>query len=309
MPIFARNEKLMRMNTKNACKPFVKWVGGKSQLIPDLMQRLPKDFSLWEEAVYVEPFVGGGAMMFWMLQTFPNIRAVYINDINEKLMTTYRVVKDAPERLLSALETMQAEYLRLGEDGRREYYLRKRECFNARSLSDIDAASLLIFLNRTCFNGLYRVNSRGEFNVPHGRYRNPTICDRQTIMADSQLLQRVEIECGDFAYTLRHAAPRSLYYLDPPYKPLSATSSFNSYSKEAFDDGEQIRLCEFCKQLGAMGGSFILSNADLKGANPEDNFFDELYGTFSVNRVLASRMVNANPSKRGKLTELMVSNF
>ncbi len=297
------------MKTNNACKPFVKWVGGKSQLIPDLMRRLPKDFSLWEEAVYVEPFVGGGAMMFWMLQNFPNIRAVYINDINEKLMTTYRVVKEVPEQLLSALETMQAEYLRLGEDGRREYYLHKRESFNAKSLRDIDTASLLIFLNHTCFNGLYRVNSRGKFNVPHGRYKNPTICDRQTIMADSALLQRVEIECGDFADTLRHAAPRSLYYLDPPYKPLSATSSFNSYSKEAFDDGEQIRLCEFCKQLGEKGGSFILSNADLKGANPDDNFFDVLYGTFSVSRVLASRMVNANPSKRGKLTELMVSNF
>ncbi len=297
------------MNTKHVCKPFIKWVGGKSQLIPDLMRRLPKDFSQWEEAVYVEPFVGGGAMMYWMLQTFPNIRAVYINDINEKLMTTYRTVKEVPERLLSALETMQTEYLRLGEDGRRDYYLHKRECFNAKSLSDIDTASLLIFLNRTCFNGLYRVNSRGEFNVPHGRYKNPTICDRQTIMADSALLQRVEIECGDFADTLRHATSRSLYYLDPPYKPLSATSSFNSYSKEAFDDEEQIRLCEFCKQLGAKGSSFILSNADLKGANPDDNFFDELYGTFSVNRVLASRMVNANPSKRGKLTELMVSNF
>ncbi len=297
------------MNTKYVGKPFVKWVGGKSQLIPDLMKRLPKDFSEWEGAIYVEPFVGGGAMLFYLLQTFHNIKTVYINDINHKLMITYRVVKESPKKLLSLLETLQNEYTSLGEDDRKEYYLSKRALFNTEPLSDIDVASLLIFLNRTCFNGLYRVNSKGEFNVPHGRYKNPTICDRQTIMADSALLQKVEIECGDFADTLKYATPHSLYYLDPPYKPLSATSSFNSYSKEAFDDEEQIRLCDFCKKLGENGSSFILSNADLKGANPNDNFFDDLYSTFSVNRVWASRMVNANPDKRGKLTELMVSNF
>ncbi len=179
----------MRIDTKYACKPFLKWVGGKSQLIPYLKQRLPEDFSRWEEAVYVEPFVGGGAMMFWILQSFPNIKSVYINDINSKLMTTYRVVKESPEQLLSVLEKMQEEYVDLREDGRRDYYLHKRELFNAQFLGDIDTASLLIFLNRTCFNGLYRENSKGEYNVPHGRYKNPTICDRQTIMADSALLQ------------------------------------------------------------------------------------------------------------------------
>ncbi len=297
------------MNTKYIGKPFVKWVGGKSQLIPDLTNRLPKNFSEWEDAIYVEPFVGGGAMLFCLLQTFHNIKSVYINDINNKLIITYRVVKETPERLLHVLETLQNEYTCLGEDDRKKYYLDKRALFNTEPLNDIDTASLLIFLNRTCFNGLYRVNSKGEFNVPHGRYRNPTICDRQTIKADSILLQKVKIECGDFADTLKYATPHSLYYLDPPYKPLSATSSFNSYSKEVFDDKEQIRLCEFCKKLGENSSSFILSNADLKGANPNDNFFDDLYSTFSVNRIWASRMVNANPDKRGKLTELMVSNF
>ncbi len=297
-------------------KPFVKWVGGKTQLIPELERQLPKDFGNWGEAVYVEPFVGGGAMLFWMLQKFSNIEKAYINDINPQLITTYRAVRNNPDELLTRLEKLQEEYLALDDEQRREYYLLKREQFNTQkdlfndnSLNDIDVASLLIFLNRTCFNGLYRVNSKGYFNVPHGRYNNPKICDEPTIMADSRLLQKVEIMCGDFSETKEYASSNSLFYIDPPYKPLSETSSFNSYSKEDFDDNEQIRLCEFCKQIEQKGARFILSNSDLKGKNPDDNFFDDLYVSFSIKRVFATRMVNANPEKRGKLTELMVSNF
>ncbi len=290
-------------------KPFIKWAGGKSQLIPDLEKRLPADFGEWDDAIYVEPFVGGGAMLFWILQRYENITRVYINDINRRLITTYSVVKNNPEKLLDALEKLQREYLRMGDEERKEYYLAMRDKFNHNGKSDIATASLLIFLNRTCFNGLYRENAKGDFNVPHGRYKSPTICDEQTIMADSKLLQRVEIMCGDFSATLKYAAPHTLFYLDPPYKPLSTTSSFCSYSKDGFDDEEQIRLCEFCKDIERRGGSFILSNSDLKGANPENNFFEELYSSFSVSRVLATRMVNSNPERRGKLTELMVSNF
>ncbi len=301
----------MKMETRSNYmgKPFVKWAGGKSQLIHYLEKSLPNDFREWKGAVYVEPFVGGGAMLFWMLQTFPNIESAYINDINDKLITTYKAVKSYPEQLISRLESLQDEYIRLTDEGRKEYYLHKRDLFNSDFLDGIDTASLLIFLNRTCFNGLYRVNSKGKFNVPHGRYKNPKICDEKTIMEDSSLLKRVNISCGDFSDTLKHASDKSLFYLDPPYKPLSDTSSFNSYSKESFDDGEQIRLCEFCKALEQRGSRFILSNSDLKGKDPDNNFFDDLYGSFYIRRVLATRMVNANPSKRGKLTELMVSNF
>ncbi len=297
------------MNTRYLGKPFVKWVGGKSQLISDLEKQLPRDFGSWKDAVYIEPFVGGGAMLFWMLQTFPNIKKAYINDINRELITTYKVVRNSPKPLLSFLETLQGEYISLGEKERKEYYLLKRKRFNNGSLSDVEVAALLIFLNRTCFNGLYRVNSKGEFNVPHGRYKNPKICDEATIMADSALLQKVEITHGDFSDTLKNVTDNCFYYLDPPYKPLSETSSFNSYSKEAFGDSEQIRLCQYCKDLERFGAHFILSNSDVKGKDSSNNFFDDLYGSFYVKRVLASRMVNANPQKRGKLTELMVSNF
>ena len=195
--------------------------------------------------------------------------------------------------------------------------MNKRDIYNSFSLSDIEIAALFIFLNRTCFNGLYRVNSKGKFNVPHGRYANPKICDEETILADSQILQKVEILCGDFAETIAYATPNTLFYFDPPYKPLSKTSSFNSYAKEEFDDNEQeefddneqIRLRDFCHQVSAHKANFILSNSDVKGKDENDNFFDEIYHAYNIRRVMATRMVNANPNKRGKLTELLIRNY
>ncbi len=290
-------------------KPFVKWVGGKTQLIPEIVRRLPEDFAMRDDIVYVEPFVGGGAMLFHMLQAFPNISRAYINDINRELITAYTVVRDTPEALLTRLDTLQREYLPLDEPQRKAYYLHQRDIYNSKSTDDITTAALLIFLNRTCFNGLYRVNAKGAFNVPHGRYAHPQICDETTIMADSALLQRVTVTCGDFASTIAYATRESLFYLDPPYKPLSNTSSFNSYSKEAFDDNEQIRLSQFCQTLEWIGSRFILSNSDVRGNDPDNSFFDDLYTSFTIRRVYATRMVNANPDKRGKLTELMISNY
>lgn len=176
-------------------------------------------------------------------------------------------------------------------------------------MSEIEIAALFIFLNRTCFNGLYRVNSKGKFNVPHGRYANPKICDTETIRADSLILQKVEILCGDFAETITYATPNAFFYFDPPYKPLSKTSSFNSYAKEEFDDNEQIRLRDFCHQISANKANFILSNSDVRDKDENNIFFDELYHAYNIRRVMATRMVNANPEKRGKLSELMISNI
>lgn len=167
---------------------------------------------------------------------------------------------------------------------------------------------MFIFLNRTCFNGLYRVNAKSLFNVSFGQYVNPKICDEQTIFADSKLLQKVEILTGDFEDTLRYASDNSFFYFDPPYKPLSQTSSFNSYAEEGFGDNEQIRLSDFCKKIDLLGYRFILSNSDVKGENPDDDFFDKLYKQFIVQRVYATRMINANAAKRGKLTELLITN-
>lgn len=176
-------------------------------------------------------------------------------------------------------------------------------------MSQIEQAALFIFLNKTCFNGLYRENAKGKFNVPHSRYENPTICDEDTIMVDSKLLQKVDILCGDFSKMEQYAGENTLFYFDPPYRPLSDTSSFNSYVKEPFDDAEQVRLRDFCNTIVQRGSRFLLSNSDVKGKNPSDNFFDELYSDYQIQRVWATRMVNANSQKRGKLTELMISNI
>lgn len=258
-------------------KPFVKWVGGKTQLIKSIEDYLPKNFHKRKNITYIEPFVGGGAILFWILQQYPNIEKAVINDINPDLTTAYLTIKEKPSELVEELLNIQNEYLPLNEEERKEYYLNKRERFNIKELNEVENTSLFIFLNRTCFNGLYRVNSKGKFNVPFGRYTNPKICDSETIFADSKLLQKVEILTGDFEKTLQYADKNSFFYFDPPYKPLSETSSFNSYAKEDFNDGEQVRLGNFCKKIDLLGHEFILSNSDLKGKNPDDEFFDDLY--------------------------------
>jgi len=292
----------------NKAKPFIKWVGGKTQLIETIENSLPKYFGNQSDLTYIEPFVGGGAVLFWILQKYPNIKKAVINDINPDLTTVYKTIKTNPKELIMELRSIANEYLPLSEEKRKEYYLAKRDRFNTKSLEPVENSALFIYLNRTCFNGLYRVNSKGLFNVPFGKYANPKICDEQTILADSELLQKVEILTGDFEATLKFVGENSFFYFDPPYKPLSETSSFNSYAKEEFNDKEQIRLGNFCQRIDLMGHNFVLSNSDVKGKNPNDNFFDDLYNQFEIKRVFATRMVNANAEKRGKLTELLITN-
>ncbi len=258
-------------------KPFVKWVGGKTQLIKSIEEYLPKNFHKRKDVTYIEPFVGGRAVLFWILQQYPNIEKAVINDINPDLTKAYLTIRETPSKLVQELMNIQNEYLPLNEKERKKYYLNKRERFNTKKLNDVENTSLFIFLNRTCFNGLYRVNSKGKFNVPFGSYSNPKICDSETIFADSKLLQKVEILTGDFEKTLQYADKNSFFYFDPPYKPLSETSSFNSYAKEGFNDSEQVRLSNFCKKIDLLGHEFILSNSDLKSKNPDDDFFENLY--------------------------------
>ena len=286
-------------------KPFVKWVGGKTQLIDQLEALLPADFDQWENVTYIEPFVGGGAMLFYMLQTHSNIKSAVINDINPDLTTCYKVVKESPSELVQSLKKIQKEYYALeSEEARKQFYLQMRDEFNTKALDDIRNTTLFFFLNRTCFNGLYRVNKAGLFNVPFGKYETPTICDANTIYADSELLQNVEILTGDYQQTLVHAKGNTLFYFDPPYRALNSTSSFNDYNKEAFNDIAQKRLKEFCDQVERAGYKFMLSNSDCK-----DMFFDDLYLRYTIARVWASRSVNANPKKRGKLQEILVRNY
>lgn len=293
-------------------KPFIKWAGGKGHLLEQLNAYLPEDFGDRRNVTYIEPFVGGGAMLFYMLQRYPNIQHAVINDVNIDLTTCYQTVRDTPEELIDSLLDIQNAYDALqSEEGRRDFFLAARDRYNEKNLDPIENTTKFIFLNRTCFNGLYRVNRRGLFNVPFGRYINPQICDPATIRLDSELLQRVEILTGDFEETLDHTGDGyNFFYFDPPYRPLSATSSFNSYSREDFNDEEQIRLRDFCARLnGQLGIGWMLSNADCSAKNPEDRFFEEIYADFFINRVYASRAINANPSKRGKLTELLICNY
>lgn len=281
-------------------KPFLKWAGGKTQLINDIKKVLPKEFTKYKFN-YIEPFVGSGAVLFWMLNNFPKIEKAIINDINADLTNTYKVISHSPFELISILNQFQNEYHSLEDNSeiKKEYYLEKRENFNSRKFSNTEQAAFFIFLNRTCFNGLYRVNKNNFFNVPIGSYKKPTICDAENILAVSESLKKVEILTGDYQQTLDFAERPALFYFDPPYKPLSKTSSFNSYSKDDFNDDEQIRLRDFCKKLDSLNHHWILSNSDLKGKDINDNFFDDLYSDFNIQRIEAKRSINANPEKEG----------
>lgn len=248
-------------------------------------------------------------MLFYMLQSYPNIKRAIISDINPLLVNTYEVVRSNVEELIESLQQKEATYIALDTEERKEYFLQVRTVFNQGRLSSIEKAAWMIFLNKTCFNGLYRVNAKGEFNVPHGRYSNPKICDAETLRADSLLLQRVEIRNGDFETLQQEVDRNSFVYLDPPYRPLSATSNFNSYVKEPFNDDEQVRLKKFTDKLSEKGCQWMLSNSDGKSVNPADDFFDSLYKKYVIERVYASRAVNAVASKRGKVSELLIKNY
>lgn len=305
--------KLETLNHNNG-KPFLKWAGGKRQLLPQLEAMLPP-LIYDNDFIYLEPFVGGGAMLFFMLQKFSNIKKVVINDINKKLTDAYTIIRDDVEGLVLMLTNLQNDYLSLKkEESRKDFYLQQRERFNESNLDVLETTSLLIFLNRTCFNGLYRENSKGRFNVPFGKYANPTICNADVFYADSELLNKFEIEIlnGNFDETINYIDEEKLnfFYFDPPYRPLSSTSSFNSFVKEDFNDDSQRELFDFCQKLSAKNNVlWMLSNSDCSAKNPEDTFFENLYEGFNIQRVYASRAVNANPNKRGKLTELLIRNY
>ena len=301
---------ILQTMTKTKAKPFLKWAGGKTQLLPTIDSFLPETFRGEDDVTYIEPFVGGGAMLFYMLQKYTNIKRAIINDINPHLIKTYSVIRDDPHSLINALDDLQNQFKALEDyDKQKELYLDIRTRFNQQATSKIEEAAYMIFLNRTCFNGLYRENSKGGFNVPFGRYSNPTICDEDLILADSELLQRVEILNGDFSRTVKYIQGYTFFYFDPPYRPLDTTSGFNSYVKESFDDNEQIRLRNLYSELSTGGCYAMLSNSDCKGRNAEDDFFDKLYADFFIERVYAKRCINANASKRGILTELLIRNY
>ena len=290
-------------------RPFLKWAGGKTQLIEEIKNNLP-EIVFREPFTYIEPFVGSGAVLFWLLNHFPNIKKAVINDINKELIDTYDTIANSPQQLISVLEEIQNKYYTLeDEEAKKNFYYEKRTLFNLKSEGKLIQSALFVFLNRTCFNGLYRVNRKNEFNVPIGSYKRPLICDKENILAVSRALQKVEILCGDFEQTINYTESNTLFYFDPPYKPLSETSSFNAYAKDNFDDKEQIRLRDFCNKLNELNHYWILSNSDVRGKDENNHFFDDLYANYEIKRVLAKRSINANPEKRGVLNELLITNY
>ena len=290
-------------------KPFVKWVGGKSQLVEQIEKLLPTGGEN-RLTKYAEPMVGGGALFFSVLSKY-NFEELYISDINDELINAYQTVKNDVDNLIAKLNEMQMLFLPMDENGRKYFYYTVRERFNSMTLTEETAtekAAQFIFLNKTCFNGLYRVNRKGQFNVPMGAYKNPTICDDENLRNIHEALQNVTIVCGDYSLSKSFIDKDTFVYIDPPYRPISETSGFMSYNSDVFDDNEQIRLSEFIDEINLSGAKIVLSNSDPKNVNEEDNFFDDLYKNYKINRVEASRAINSKGDKRGKINELLICN-
>lgn len=301
------------MDSKNSSiKPFVKWAGGKGQLLPDLRSKYPSGLGS-EINKYCEPFVGGGAVLFDILSQY-ELDEVLINDINAELINTYFQIQNNVFELLSELERLQDHYHSLSQDGKKNEFLARRDEFNFSKLNgdsslSLKKASLFIFLNRTCFNGLYRVNKKGEFNVPIGSYKKPLICDRENLLKLSKSLKNVQIQCSDYKKCLPFIDKNTFVYIDPPYRPLSQTSSFTAYSEASFNDENQIELNQFVNSIHKKGAKVLISNSDPKNENINDSFFDNLYSQYRIERILARRIINCNAESRGEINELLINNY
>lgn len=292
-------------------KPFVKWAGGKNSLIPQLTKYYPIELKNGNIEIYVEPFVGGGAVLIDILQKY-EVKKAYAFDINKDLINCYNVIKQDVETLIQELDKKEKDFLILDSDNRQKYFYNIRTEYNSYSLNDdlnVKRASEFIFLNRTCFNGLYRVNKDGKFNVPCGKYKNPTICDSKNLRNLSKLIQNVVFEYGDYRKSENLITENTFVYFDPPYRPLSATSGFTSYTKEDFNDENQKELARYYNQLNSKNAKLMLSNSNPKNVNEEDTFFDVIYNGFVINEVSAKRMINSNAKGRGEISELLITNY
>lgn len=309
-PVDARSLRYVESFSQGV-KPFLKWAGGKGQLLQEISNYYP--FSEGHFTKYAEPFVGGGAVLFDILNKF-TLEAVYISDVNPELIGAYKTIKENVDDLISLLSIYEKDFLPKETPARKEYYMKKRAKFNllkfdAQEKNRIERAAILIFLNKTCFNGLYRVNKKGAYNVPMGSYKNPLICDKENLYNISKKLQNVEIVCGDYRLSRDFIDDHTFVYFDPPYRPLTTTASFTSYTTDSFNDEDQIALAKFIDELDAKGAKIVVSNSDPKNSDKKDMFFDEIYASHKIRRVSANRMINSKASARGKISELLISNF
>lgn len=296
---------------KIECKPFIKWVGGKGQLLSEINKLYPVELGK-NINKYAEIFVGGGAVLFDILSKY-KLDEVYISDKNLELINTYKSIRDNVDILIKSLKEMEEQYIPLDNENRKDYYYKKREEYNSLKINsevnNIEKAVLFIFLNKTCFNGLYRVNKKGEFNVPMGAYKKPKICDEENLKNVSLTLRNVKILYADYRESEKFIDDKTFVYIDPPYRPLNITSSFTSYTENDFSDKEQIELVEYINVLNKKGTKIVISNSDPKNNDIDDNFFDKLYKNYNINRVKATRMLNSNASLRGAINELLITNY
>ncbi|MBM4242113.1 MAG: Dam family site-specific DNA-(adenine-N6)-methyltransferase [Euryarchaeota archaeon] len=299
-------------------KPFLKWAGGKTQLLSEYNKRLPSHI-IQNRTIkrYVEPFVGGGAMFFFLNRNY-NIKESFLFDINKELIITFKVCQNDHRELIDKLSEIEKTYLKEPEENRKKFYYKVRDLYNSQmnafnyrdyNSEWIERASYLIFLNKTCFNGLFRQNKKGEFNVPFGKYERPKICDKNNISQVNKVLRAVEIFNADFTKSRKYVKRGTFVYLDPPYRPLSDTSSFTSYSKEGFNDEDQKKLAIFFEKMDKKGAYLMLSNSDPKNEYPEDEFFDKLYGKYKIERIPARRYINRDAAGRGDINELVIRNY
>ncbi len=296
------------------CRPVLKWAGGKGQLLEQIDKKLPLKLKMNGIKRYIEPFVGGGAVFFDIYNNY-QIQEAFLFDINPELVILYNVIKYDVEKLIIELTKIQTEYRHT--ENTKEYYYARRDEYNDYD-KDIDAnfysprfihrAALTVFLNRTCFNGLFRVNSKNKFNVPMGKYTNPRILDEDNLRNVSEALQIATIIQADFGKTLNYVKADTFIYYDPPYRPIRATSSFNSYAVGDFDDKEQKRLKEVFDKCNQKNALQMLSNSDPTNY-VEDTFFDDLYQNYNISRIMAKRLINSNADGRDAIRELLITNY
>lgn len=292
----------------------IKWAGGKSKLASVIEEHISQNLSIESIDTYVEPFLGGGSFFFYMTQKY-NFKNIIISDINSELINLYKVIQHQPKLLIDGAQEIQDTYNKLDTlEKKAEFFYDVRTKYNDYIISNkqlhlnITQAIYFLFLNKVGFNGLYRVNSKGLYNVPFGKREKAGLLKESNILGVSELLNGVQILNCDYDKTLEFAGKNSLFYFDPPYRPLSDSSSFTSYAKSDFNDNSQIKLAEYCKTIHNLGARFALSNSDPKNHNLEDNFFDDLYSEFNINRIYARRMIGAKSISRGKVSEILVTN-
>ena len=303
--------KKKKNNSEVIAKPFVKWAGGKGSLLRVLDSQLPIEFATQQNITYIEPFVGGGAFLFYVLSHYKNIQRVIINDVNKDLIRCYQLIKRQPKTLISLLEEIENKYYRCKTiNERKEFYYSMRATYNSLELNKNQRAAYFIFLNHTCYNGLYRENSKGKFNVPFGKYKKPIICNKDLIMVDHNVLANVEILCGDYSGVFKYLDHGyNFVYIDPPYRPLLGSDNFKEYSKSAFGDQQQEELKVFCDLLTKQDCHVMVSNSDSRDEN-DVSFFETLFNDhYYFSRVLAPRYIGANAEQRKKQTEIIIKNY